>query len=267
MGTMVLNFWNGNRSEERQDYERKVLITLLEATEPEWGGWEIQEHLDTYPGDEESRAFTHKGHDVLVTVAGNLKFEGQKLHIIPDPLTRNLLGYRIPVIRKSDAHLFRNIEQIEELRKLTHGIPETWSDAEIFRQNGFKVAEEGTIDSIFDLLESGRFDYTALGANEILSMCSNLHETHPDLMIEPSLMLCYPIPLVFYVHPDQHEIANRIEVGMKRISISGDLDDLFKAHYGDIPEKLSLRNRKTFTLENPIVPEACRSAMPETGEI
>lgn len=260
---MVLNYWNGNRSEERQDYERKVLISVLEATEPEWGAWEIQEYLDTYTGKEESYAFVPKGHDILVTVAGNLKFEGQKMHIIPDPLTRNLLGYRIPVIRKSDAHLFRNIEHIEELKKLTHGIPETLSDAEIFRQNDFQVAEEGTIDTIFDRLEAGRFDYTALGANEILSMCSNLHETHPDLMIEPSLMLCYPIPLVFYVHPVQHEIAKRIQQGMNRISLSGDLDKLFEAHYGDIPEKLGLRTRRAFSLENAIVPDACRAKLPE----
>lgn len=107
--TTTVNFWNGNRSAARQVYERKVLKAILEATEEEWGAWEIEESLGEYPGNEESLVFTEKGHDLFVTIAGNQKFKDGDMIVIPHMLTKNLLGYRIPIIRKEDAGLFGGI--------------------------------------------------------------------------------------------------------------------------------------------------------------
>lgn len=69
--TTTVDFWNGNRSAARQVYERQVLKAILAATEEEWGAWEIKESLEEYPGNEESLVFTEKGHDMIVTIAGN----------------------------------------------------------------------------------------------------------------------------------------------------------------------------------------------------
>lgn len=139
----AISFWNGNRSEARQVYERQVLKAVLEATEAGWGAWEIEETLEDYPGNQESLVFAEKGHDLFVTVAGNQKFKKGEMILIPQPLTKNLLGYRVLIIREEDAGLFAGISVPEELQKLDHGIPETWSDATVFRHNGFNVVEEG----------------------------------------------------------------------------------------------------------------------------
>ncbi len=259
---MQVDFWNGNRSAARQVYEREVLEAVLAATEDETGPWEIVETLDDYPGDEESRVFSGKRHDVFVTIAGNRKFENGDMIVVPHPMTHNLLGYRIPVIREQDAGVFAAVGSEAELQALRHGIPETWSDAEIFRRNGYTVVEEGSFDDIFQRLEAGRIDYSAFGANEILGVFENRASKHVGLTIDDHLLLFYPFPLVFYVSPDLPELASRIESGMRKIAASGRLDQIFNRHYGDIVERLGLDRRTLFILENPFVPSRFSDLQP-----
>ncbi|MFW6347057.1 MAG: ABC transporter substrate-binding protein [Cyclonatronaceae bacterium] len=260
---MTIKFWNGNRSEARQDYERLVFVALLEATEDQYGAWEIEENLDEYPGAEESQVFTEKGQDVFVTIAGNQKFSEDDMIVVPHLLTKNLMGYRVPVIRQDDAETFAGIRDEAQVQQLTHGIPRTWSDAVIFRENGYEVSEEGDFEDIFDRLQAGRFDYSAFGANEVLSVYENRARERENLVIDPNLLFFYPFPLVFYVSPQRPELAERIETGMRAIQESGRLDEIFDAHYGNIVEELHLSGRKLIILDNPLIPERFRDLQPE----
>ncbi|MDZ7807482.1 MAG: transporter substrate-binding domain-containing protein [Gracilimonas sp.] len=259
----TVKFWNGNRSVARQDYERKILKAVLEATEEEAGTWEIEENLDEYPGDEESLVFKEKGHDLFVTIAGNQKFNEGDMIVIPYLLTKNLLGYRVPIIREGDIGLFEEIDQPEDLQKYEHGIPETWSDADIFRHNGYQVVETGNFDDIFDRLQAEQFDYSAYGANEILGVYENRASKRESLVIEENVLLFYPFPLVFYVNPDKPDLAERIEKGLLQIMDSGELDAIFKEHYGNIVERLDLKERKLFVLENHLLPDEFRGLSPD----
>jgi len=260
-----VDFWNGNRSAARQVYEREVLEAVLAATEEAMGPWEIAETLDDYPGDEESRVFSAQRHDLFVTIAGNQKFQDGDMIVVSHPMTRNLLGYRIPIIREQDADTFAAIAAEDELQALRHGIPETWSDAEIFRRNGYTVVEEGRFDDIFQRLEDGRIDYSAFGANEILGVFDNRASKQAGLTIDDHLLMFYPFPLVFYVNPKRPELASRIESGMLEIAASGRLDEIFNRHYGDIVERLGLERRTLFILHNPFVPARFSELKPELG--
>lgn len=252
--TTTIDLWNGNRSEARQVYEPKVLKAVLEATESEWGPWEIVENLDEYPGAEESLVFTEKGHDLFVTIAGNQKFADGDMIVVPHLLTKNLLGYRVPIIRQEDAALFAGITRAADLQKLAHGIPETWSDATIFRHNGYNVSEEGNFDDIFERLQNGRFHYSAYGINEVLGIYENRASKQDGLVVDPNILLFYPFPLVFYVNPNLPGLAERIEQGMQIIIASGELEAIFNEHYGEISQQLNLNNRTLFVLDNPLIP-------------
>lgn len=260
--TTIVDFWNGNRSAQRQVYEREVLKAILEATEAEWGAWEIEESMEEYPGNEESLVFTEKGHDLFVTIAGNQKFKEGDMIVIPKLLTKNLLGYRVPIIRKEDAGLFDEISGPGDLKKLEHGIPETWSDATIFRHNGYNVVEQGSFDDIFDRLQNKQFDYSAFGVNEVLGVYENRASKHEGLVIDQNILLFYPFPLVFYVNPDLPKMAERIEQGLQSIISSGKLDAIFNKHYGKIKEQLNLDKRRIFELDNPLIPEEFRYLTP-----
>jgi ABC-type amino acid transport substrate-binding protein len=261
--TTVIKFWNGNRSEARKVYERKVLDAIMEATEAEWGPWQIDENQDEYPGDEESKVFTEKGHDLFVTIAGNQKFTKEDKIVIPHLLTKNLLGYRIPIIRQEDAGLFSEIRNAADLQKLKHGIPLTWSDAEIFRRYGYNVVEDGSFDDIFERLQEGLFDYSAYGANEVLGVYENRASKHEGLIIDENILLFYQFPLVFYVKPELPQLADRIEDGFQKIIASGTLDSIFDHHYGNIVEQLNIDKRLMFVLDNPLIPDDFRYIKPD----
>jgi hypothetical protein len=258
-----IDFWNGNRSQARQLYERAVLEAVLAATKDDMGAWEIVETRDEYPGDAEAGVFSEKGHDLFVTIAGNQNFGEDDVIVVPYLLTRNLLGYRVPIIREEDAGVFASIELEEELQALNHGIPETWSDAVIFRHNGYSVVEEGNFDDIFERLSAGRFEYSAYGVNEVQGVFENRASKQPGLTIDYNLLIFYPFPLVFYVNPGRTELARRIETGMQRIIASGRLDEVFDAHYGDIVEQLRLKERTLFLLENPLLPHQFSGLEPD----
>ena len=263
----VVDLWNGNRSMARQVYERQVLEALLLSTESDFGPWKIRENVDEYPGDEEALVFSEKGHDLFVTIAGNQKFDEDDMIVIPELLTKNLLGYRIPIIREEDVDLFDEITKKEELQELKHGIPLTWSDAIIFRENGYSVVEEGDFDDIFDRLEAGLFDYSAYGANEVLGIYENRASKRDGLTIDRNILLFYQFPLVFYVNPELPELADRIGTGMQNIIASGELDAIFDEHYGDIVEQLNLDSRVLFVLDNPLIPEEYADLKPDLDNL
>ena len=265
--TTMVDLWNGNRSQIRQVYEKEVLTAVLKATEDDYGPWEITESLVEYPGDEEALVFSEYGHDLFVTIAGNQKFSEDDMIVIPKPMTKNLLGYRVPIIREVDSGTFEGIGTREEAQRLTNGIPETWSDAVIFRENGYLVIEEGDFDDIFDRLKNGRFDYTAFGANEIMSVYENRASKRDGLVIDQNIMFFYPFPLVFYVNPELPDLADRVEEGMQRIIDSGELDTIINSYYGDIVEKLSLADRTLFVLDNPLIPDEFRDLKPDLDNL
>jgi hypothetical protein len=247
-------FWNGNKSPARQSYETALLQECLKATNEEYGSAKVLVDNIDYPrADDEANIFAI-GADILVTVAGNIKFQDKQKLVIPQPLTKGLLGYRLLLVRDESLTKFAQIKQPQQLQALSIGIPETWADADLFRHNRYKVIEHGTLDDLFILLKNGTFDYVALGVNEIEEIFKHRAVPIGGISIEPSLMLYYPFPLVFYVNPCNPVLAERIEKGLKLIAYNGEHETLFSHHHGDVAQRLNLRNRNTLTLTNPMLP-------------
>ena len=256
-----ITFWNGNKSAARQAFEKELLQASLKATATQYGSWTLNIDSNNYSPTEEGNIFSAtlsgtQSADVLVTVAGNTKFNNKPKIMISQPLTKGLLGYRLLMVKDQSLPAFRKINTVEDLQALSIGIPESWADAELFRQNAYSVTEKGSFDDLFIRLKKGEFDYTALGANEIEAAFEQRVAPVGGISIEPTMMIYYPFPLVFYVNPDKPELAERLEQGLKIIQANGDYDKLFIKHHGDVVERLNLKNRKVFTLKNPILPKS-----------
>lgn len=249
-----VNFWNGNKSVARQNYETALLQACLHQTSEEYGLVDLQIDNTDYPiAEDEANIFT-SGADILVTVAGNVKFKDKQKIVLPQPLTKGLLGYRLLLVRDESLASFTQIKSIQQLQALPIGIPDTWADADIFRHNGFKVIEQGTLDDLFFLLKNGTFDYVALGVNEIEQIFSARALPIGGINIEPSLMLYYPFPLVFYVSADKPKLAQRVLKGLNELIFNGEFRVLFDEYHSDLVQRLNLRNREIFRLNNPILP-------------
>lgn len=252
-----IQFWNGNKSLIRQQYELAILNAVLNATQsttnlkPEV----IVDYTDYLSAEDEGNVFL-KGSDLLVTVAGNLKFSDMTYIPVHKPIAKGLLGYRVLITRQDFSSLiepkYNETKQI--IRELKAGIPKTWADAELFRENGYEVLEKGSFDEIFRYLSNGDCDYVSLGANEVQSVYQNISKAYPNLIIEPDLVLYYPFPLVFYVHPEKPNLAKRIEHGLTQLSDNGKLDALFEHYFGETLRELDLGNRNVISLRNPILP-------------
>ena len=257
-----IDFWNGNRSEIRQLYERDILEAVLKSTIKKYGDFSIKESFTEYSGTEESQAFREKNHHLLVTIAGNQKFSDEEKMVILKPIAKNLLGYRILIIINKDIQKFKDVSDNQLLKKYAQGIPKTWSDAEIFRFNNFNVIEEGTFDDIFKRLSDGKFDYVTFGANEVLSVFESRVSKFKTLKIESNLLLFYPFPLVFYVNPSMPALAKRVAEGLQKITDSGELDAIFNNYYSDIVDVLQLDKRTLFVLTNPLIPKEFANLQP-----
>ncbi|MFO8029031.1 MAG: hypothetical protein R6U28_04150 [Cyclonatronaceae bacterium] len=250
-----IDFWSGNRTSFRRDFERDVLVAALQATRDDFGDCRLFEHPEDYPGDRESAVFREFGHDLFVTTAGNRKMADVKKIVIYQPILNDLLGYRSLIIRERDMTKFAGINSKQSLKEQLVGIPESWSDAELFRYNGFKVVERGSFDDMFERLHNREFDFTALGINEIDRVFAERADEVKGLATVDHILIYYPLPLLFYVNPDSPELAERIEKGMKIISADNTMYRIFFYHNRDILEKLNLSGRKIVRLKNPILPE------------
>ena len=250
-----IKLWNGNKTQSRQQYEREVLETVLNATVASYGQWQLQEDLTDYPlAADEASVFRSKGFDIFGTVAGNAKLADEKKTLIPLPLMKGLLGYRILIIRAEDKAKFAAIKSAQQLQKLRMGIPKTWADAELFRHNGYQVEEKGNFDDLFERLENNEFDYVTFGANEVSGVFSERAAASGKLVVESSLVVFYPFPLVFYVNPDNKILAERVTSGLQAISRNGVLDTIFKRYFAADLTAVNVRARRMISLKNPILP-------------
>ena len=251
-----MRFWNGNKSPARQRYELALLHAVLRTTQAKNSPVSVEEDRTDYPNaDDEGNIFS-SGVDVLVTVAGNPKFTGKAFQAIDRPLAKGLLGQRLLIIRQEDTLAFASIRTEKEMKTMVGGIPATWADAAIYEANKYPIVEKGSFEHIFERLKRCEFDYVALGALEIEEVYQSMAGPAGNLVIESSLMMKYPMPLVFYVHPERADLARRMEAGLAAITENGVLDSLFAQHFGSILERLSLETRRTFHLHNPLLKDA-----------
>lgn len=252
---MPIKLWNGNKTESRQQYEREILEAALNATNASHGQWQLQESLTDYPlAADEASVFRTKGFDIFGTVAGNTKLANEQKNLIPLPLMKGLLGYRILIIRAADKEKFAAIKSAQQLQQLRMGIPSTWADAELFRHNGYKVEEKGSFDDLFTRLENNEFDYVTFGANEVTGVFNERAAKSGKLMVDSSLLVFYPFPLVFYVNPDNKVLAERVTQGLKMISSNGELDKIFNRYFAADLKTVDLPKRQIISLSNPLLP-------------
>lgn len=256
----TIKFWNGNKSSSRQSYEREVLDAVLAATRKGYGNIPVQEDQTDYPDPEdEAGIFRIKEFDLFGTVAGNPKLAGEKKSLIPHPMMKGLLGYRILIVRAEDQEKFAAISQATDLQNQAMGIPFGWADAELFRRNGYEVVEAGGFDELFANQLKKKFAYTTFGANEIENVFGERAASLGGLAIDQSLLLYYPFPLVFYVNPENLELVSRMNLGMQIIVKNGELDKIFERHFGNLAARLQLNERNIIHLENPLLPAELRN--------
>jgi len=84
-------------------------------------------------------------------------------------LYKGLLGNRLFIINKNNQSKFDNIKTLDDLKQLTIGQGKTWADTKILESNGLNVIKANKYQSLFFMVDGGRFDAFARGVHDTLA--------------------------------------------------------------------------------------------------
>lgn len=165
------------------------------------------------------------------------------------PIDRGLLGWRLLLIKATDADQFAQFDNVEQLRVLRSGQGHDWPDFPILRANGFNVSPSSSYQGLFAMLERGRIRYFPRSLTEIESEVQS-HQQQ-GLVIAPRWVLNYPAPLYFFVQKEKTSLAAAIERGLLMAMKDGSMRQLFLQHFGAAIKQAKLDQRSVVQLNNP----------------
>lgn len=167
------------------------------------------------------------------------------------PLYKGLLGHRIFIIRSGEQHRFSAVKTFDQLLKLKAGQGRFWGDTEILENADIPVVKPVKYESLFHMLDGGRFDYFPRAVHEPWAE----YQARPELNleIEKELMLVYPMPLYFFTNKSNEKLAKTIEDGLLRAIDDGVFDDMFfqNPDIKSMLQKAKMSSRRVFNIPNP----------------
>jgi hypothetical protein len=168
------------------------------------------------------------------------------------PIDKGLLGWRVFLINTKNRLQFEQVGSLDQLKSFAAGQGHDWPDTEILQANGLTVRSSFSYDSLFKMLQSGRFDYFPRSIEEIWGE----EKSHPDmdLEIEQNIVLQYPAAKYFFVNKRNTSLASALETGLRAAIRDGTFEQLFTKYNGALISRAKLQSRKLFKLKNPLLP-------------
>lgn len=229
-----------------------LLRQVLQRTEAGFGPFEMRPHTE-YLTQPRQIMELQQGRILSLQWSATTLEKEQLLRPVRIPTRRGLLGFRLMLIRRERQAEFRRIRTLDDLRRYRLGSGSTWIDTEILRSQALRV-ETGSYESLFKMLAMGRFDLFPRGLNEAFTEQEVRQADFPDLAVEESLALYYPMPYYFFVNRADAPLATRLEAGLVQMLRDGSFDEHFKRHHGVALQKARLRERQIIRLTNPLLP-------------
>lgn len=235
-----------------------ALVELALQKTPEYGDFRIIRSEELSQG----RVLRDLSNDQsrLVDIA-NVATSAERENVltaIPFPVDGGLLGFRVCVVLPESLPKFAGIENLEDLRasQIRIGQGSHWPDTPVLEANGIPVVTHSRYEILFGMLRNERFDCFARGVSEVLYDLEM--EQDPNLVIEPNLLIAYPMPSYLFVGPEDQEIAHRLQLGIERAIHDGSFSEFLKSYYARAVRHLNLDRRRVIALENPFLSEESR---------
>lgn len=213
---------------------------------------------------QQGRALMLLSKDVEIDVAWSMTSNEreQYLKAIKIPIYKGLFGYRLLLIkntRQSDFPPGLSFTTLQQERIAIQG--HDWPDTQILEHNQLNIMGVERYTAMFDLLAKERADYFPRSILEIWR--ETIKYRAFNVAVEKNIAFHYPSYVFFFVHPNNHDLANAIEQGLLISIQDGSFDFLFNAIEAGAINKANLPNRTLFKLENPFVDSSEVYAWPE----
>jgi hypothetical protein len=177
------------------------------------------------------------------------------------PLLKGFSGCRVLLIRQADRARFAKVHTLADLQAFVAGQGTGWPDVAVLRANGLRVEEGRNADNLCDMLVRQRFDFYPRSVCEAWGDVPE--HTAQGLMVEPRLVLYYPIAIYFFLPRRQAELAARLERGLRLAQADGSFDRLFDEHHGAYLQHLRQSDLVILPLHNPNLPPGTPPVAPE----
>jgi hypothetical protein len=168
------------------------------------------------------------------------------------PIYKGLIGWRIPLIHKSQVRKFKSIVKITQLQSLQAGQIMDWPDATILEHNKFLVTRAPSFAGMYEMLAAGRIDYFPRSVIEIWPELQN--NSNKNLVVDSNLLIYYPTAVYFFVSKTRSQLAYDITMGLNTLIADGEFDRLLHYYLGGYIQKAKLNSRVKFLLTNPLLP-------------
>ncbi len=168
------------------------------------------------------------------------------------PIYRGILGLRLILSRKDQAHALSEIRTKKELSHYMGAHGAHWGDLPVYKANNLPVRSHVDYKLLFKWLISGRVDYFHRGINEIWPEQERYAQ---DITVVSNVMLFYHLPVYFFVSKQRPQLAEHIHAGLLEAIKDGSYKKIFIAEYQSILDKSNLIDRHLILLNNPSVPK------------
>jgi len=163
---------------------------------------------------------------------------------VRNALTNGLIGQRVLLIRPADAATFAQVQSLDELKRtgFIAGFGAGWGDTKVWRASGLPQYEHaGPWSTIYAMVAAGNrhVDYLPRGIIEVLDEA----RLHPELTVEPHLLLEYRADFAFYLTPSAAHYRPIIERALKEAETSGLKARLIEETFGPDIRALQLNRR------------------------
>ncbi|MYN24876.1 hypothetical protein GTP69_00475 [Duganella sp. CY42W] len=172
------------------------------------------------------------------------KDNDKQLVPVRNALTNGLIGQRVLLIRRSDTDAFLPVRSVGDLKHtgLIAGFGAGWGDARVWKSAGLPLYEHAAPwNTIYAMVTAGNrhVDYLPRGVIEVLAEA----RAHPELAVEPRLLLEYPADFGFYLSPSVAHYRPIIERALQAAEASGLKARLIDEAYGADIKALNLNRR------------------------
>lgn len=182
--------------------------------------------------------------------------EDPNLTVIPFPIMRGVVGYRVCFSHPDLSGKLNNVDGIDSLKDLMFGVGEEWFDKEIMNFNDLKNTSVGyyflvnqQINSLYEMAALKRIDIFCRGINEVIQE----YDRHPaikKLVLNKSFALRYDMPFFLYVHNENQALKERLFKGLDIIFNNGVFDKLWKSEFQKSIDFVEMDKRKVIPIRN-----------------
>ena len=244
-----------SKLDTRFDYPLELIKNAMDRTKGEYGNYKLVQANNMNFTRAQNGEYISKLENFIFEQAASIENE-KNLLSIKVPICKGMYGFRIMLIDKDNQKLFNKINTIEDLKKMRIGQGMGWVDVDVLKDKGFNVIIGNNYEGLFQMLLSGRFEAFSRGVNEVFHERDERIKNMPNLAIEKSICLYYPLPRYFYTAKKNKILAERLTKGLNIMIADGSFDKIWRKYNYKYMEQADFKNRKIFRIENKYIPKS-----------